>query len=116
MTQIRKLNEIENVKEFVENINDKELLIYEDIQGSKIFVNWNGEKIQIKPKSLNNYPINFIDLTMQVFYNQAYNYFLSLPDYVVTILNFCRYFKIVEHEEEIWRAILTAEKPFLTYI
>ena len=87
MTQIRKLNEIENVKEFVENINDKELLIYEDIQGSKIFVNWNGEKIQIKPKSLNNYPINFIDLTMQVFYNQAYNYFLSLPDYVTSLLN-----------------------------
>ena len=42
----------------------------------------NGEKFQIKPKSLNNYPINFIDLTMQVFYNQAYNLSLNRSGFV----------------------------------
>lgn len=87
MTKIKRLTEVENIPEFIESIKDKELLIYEDVQGSKIFVNWDGEKFQIKPKSITNYPLNFVDLTMQVFYNSAFQYFLSLPDYITNLLN-----------------------------
>jgi len=87
MVKIKKLNDVENISEFILSIKDKELIIYEDIQGSKIYVNWDGEKFIIKPKSINNEPLNFIDLTMQVFYNSAFKYFNSLPTYVTELLN-----------------------------
>lgn len=56
-------------------IFDNDIIVYEDIQGSKIWVNWNGKEFTITPKSLNNDPINLIDLAMQNYYNPAINYF-----------------------------------------
>jgi hypothetical protein len=87
MTKIVKLNNIENTDDFINKIKDKELLIYEDIQGSQIYININKEKIRIKPKSIKNDDLNFIDLTVQNFYNQAYNYFEALPGYIRDIIN-----------------------------
>ena len=55
----------------IDILRDKELLIYEDVQGSKIYVKWTGKKFLIKPKSVNMEPLNFIDLTVQMFYNDA---------------------------------------------
>lgn len=87
MTQIIKLTGVENADDFLNLIRDKQLLIYEDIQGSKIFVKYDGDKFVIKPKSVKSDPLNFIDLTVQKFYNQAFNYFSSLPDYVTDLLS-----------------------------
>jgi len=88
MTKIVKLNnDIDSAKEFISIISDKQLLIYEDIQGSKIFVKYDGEKFIIKPKTVKNDPLNFVDLTVQKFYNQAYNYFASLPSYITDLLS-----------------------------
>jgi hypothetical protein len=88
MTKIVKLtNDIESAKEFIEKINDKDLLIYEDIQGSKIFVRYDGEKFLIKPKTIKTDPLNFIDLTVQKYYNTAFNYFNSLPTYITDLLS-----------------------------
>jgi hypothetical protein len=88
MTKIVKLtNDIENAKEFIEKIKEKDLLIYEDIQGSKIFVRYDGEKFLIKPKTIKTDPLNFIDLTVQKYYNTAFNYFNSLPSYITDLLS-----------------------------
>lgn len=87
MTKIVKLNNVNNSEEFIEQIKDKELLIYEDIQGSQIYVRYNGDRFIIKPKSIKNDELNFIDLTVQKFYSQAFIFFHSLPDYITDILN-----------------------------
>ena len=88
MTKIIKLNnEIETAKEFINLISDRQLLIYEDIQGSKIFVKYDGDKFIIKPKSIKNDPLNFIDLTVQKFYNNIFQYMHSLPSYITDLLS-----------------------------
>ena len=87
MTQIIKLSGVENTDDFLNLVTNQELIIYEDIQGSKIFVKYDGDKFIVKPKSIKNDPLNFIDLTVQKFYNQAFNYFHSLPSYVTDLLN-----------------------------
>ena len=88
MTQIAQMTSLDNANssEFVKILKDKDLLIYEDIQGSKIFIKWNGKRFIIKPKSLKNDPLNFIDLTIQKYYNFAFDYFYSLPEMVTELL------------------------------
>lgn len=71
---VTRLNDISDINILDELLNSY-LTIYEDIQGSKIWVNWNGKEFTIKPKSLNNEQINMIDLAMQNYYNPAINYF-----------------------------------------
>jgi hypothetical protein len=86
MTKIAQMVTLENSKEFINILKNRELLIYEDIQGSKIYINYNGDTFTIKPKSLKNQPLNFLDLTLQKYYNFAIQYFLSLPEYVLNLL------------------------------
>jgi len=76
-----------NEEEILSDILTKEIIVYEDIQGSKIWVNWNGKEFKIKSKSLSNEPINIIDLAMQNYYNPAINYLSSLDDRVKSLLN-----------------------------
>lgn len=64
-----------NDNELLSGLLSDEIIVYEDIQGSKIWVNWNGKEFTIRPKSLTNDPINLIDLAMQNYYNPAINYF-----------------------------------------
>lgn len=89
MTKIARLKTDLNIdsKEFVNILKDRELLIYEDVQGSKIFAKFTGKEFVIKPKSISSDELNFIDLTVQKFYNQAYVYLHSLPEYVTDLLN-----------------------------
>lgn len=85
MTQIVKLNKSnENI---IDLLSNKELLIYEDIQGAQIFVKWDGSKFIFKPKSVNNQELNFVDLAIQKFYNFAFNHFYTLPEYVTNLLS-----------------------------
>jgi len=76
-----------NDQELLSSIFDNEIIVFEDIQGSKIWVNWDGEQFSIKPKSINNDPINLIDLAMQNYYNPAIIFFNSLDDRVKSLLN-----------------------------
>lgn len=69
------------------DILDSEIIVFEDVQGSKILMNWDGNTINIKPKSINADPINMIDLALQKFYNKAYAYFNSLDTKVKSLLN-----------------------------
>lgn len=85
MSKILTLNDIslDNVDELL----SKDIIIYEDIQGSKIWVNYNGTEFIIKSKSLNTEPLNLIDLSLQNYYNNAVNYLNSLDDRVRSLLN-----------------------------
>lgn len=74
MGKILTLNGVES-ENILNDIFENDIIVFEDIQGSKIWINWNGKEFTIKPKSLNNEPINMIDLAMQNYYNPAINYF-----------------------------------------
>ncbi len=76
-----------NDQELLSSIFDSEIIVFEDIQGSKIWVNWNGKDFTIKPKSMNSEPINLIDLAMQNYYNPAIKFFMSLDVRVKSLLN-----------------------------
>lgn len=85
MTQIIKLND--QPDSIIELLQNKELLVYEDIQGAQIFVRWDGSKFVIKPKSINNTELNFVDLAIQNFYALCFQYLHTLPDYVTNLLS-----------------------------
>lgn len=74
MGKILTLNGVES-ENILNDIFENDIIIYEDIQGSKIWVNWNGKEFVVRPKSLNNDPLNLIDLSLQRYYNPAINYF-----------------------------------------
>ena len=69
-----KLNNLQD-NSILDDIFNEEIQVIEDIQGSKILLNWNGKEFVIKPKSINNDPLNLIDLSLQKYYNPAINYF-----------------------------------------
>lgn len=76
-----------NDQELLSSIFDNEIVVFEDIQGSKIWVNWDGKEFTIKPKSIGSESINLIDLAMQNYYNPAINYLNSLDNRVKSLLN-----------------------------
>lgn len=76
-----------NEDEILNGVLSDEIIVYEDIQGSKIWVNWNGKEFTIKTKSLSSDAINMVDLAMQNYYNNALNYFNSLDNRVKSLLN-----------------------------
>lgn len=86
MKNLNTLNELESEK-FLNSIFKNEITVFEDIQGSKIWVNWDGNQFILKSKSINSDPINLIDLAMQNYYNPAINYFNSLDVRVKSLLN-----------------------------
>ena len=81
------LNDQPNVDNFVDNLDGKELIIYEDVQGSKLYVNYDGDRFIIKPRSVKNEELSFVDLAIQKYYNKAYAFFHTLPTYITNILN-----------------------------
>lgn len=87
MTKIAKIKTLDNAEEFVDILKEKDLLIYEDVQGSKIYVRWSGTQFLIKPKSIKNDNLSFLDLAIQKFYNKAYIFFHTLPDYITELMN-----------------------------
>lgn len=86
MGKLTTLNGIDDQKVIDEIVNN-DITVFEDIQGSKIWVSWDGESFIIKPKSINNDPINLVDLAIQNYYNPAINYFNSLDMRVKGLLN-----------------------------
>lgn len=79
-----KLNKQDN--EMLDNILNDTLTVYEDIMGSKLLVNYNGEEFEFRTKSINNDPISLIDLSLQKYYNKAINYFYTLEEYILSLL------------------------------
>lgn len=75
--------------DFIKALKGKDLLIYEQIEGSKIFVNYDtkNETFLIRPKSIKNDPIGLIDLAEQKYWGRAYAFFSTTPRYVTNIIN-----------------------------
>ena len=86
MGNLINLNESES-QELLDQIFRDEITVYEDVQGSKIWVNWNGKEFSVRPKSVSGEEINMIDLAMQNFYNPAVNYLASLDHRAKSLLN-----------------------------
>ena len=86
MSKLVTLNGL-NDDELINDLFNDEIIVFEDIQGSKIWVNWDGKTFTIRPKSISNDSINLIDLAMQNYYNPAINYLNSLDQRVKSLLN-----------------------------
>jgi hypothetical protein len=69
-----------NIDNFIEMLRDSELEVYENIQGSKIFFQYNGSEIILKARTLNSDPINKIDLALQKYYQAAWDYLEGLDE------------------------------------
>ena len=78
------INDIDD--ELLDEIFSKELIVYEDVKGSKIYVRWDGEDFLIKSNNLNAEPINFIDDSIDNFYGKAFLYFNGLSDRIKSLL------------------------------
>lgn len=86
MSKLQNLTDISTTNE-LDDILSNELIVFEDIQGSKIWVNWDGQNFIIKPKSISSEPINLVDLALQKYYNQSISYFTNLSDRVKSLLD-----------------------------
>ncbi len=86
MSKLQNLSEISTTEQLDEILNN-EIIVFEDIQGSKIWVNWTGEDFILKPKSVSSEPINLIDLAMQKYYNKSVSFFSTISDRVKALLN-----------------------------
>ncbi len=86
MGKLMNLNSLQD-EELLNKILISELTVFEDIQGSKIFVNWDGKNFTIKSKSISNEPLNLIDLTLQNYYNKAINFFLNLSERIKGLMD-----------------------------
>ena len=87
MPKMVKLTNEVDTKDFFNHIDGKELIIYEDIQGSRIYVKFTGDRFIIKPRSIKNDELSFVDLAIQKYYNKAYLFFHTLPKYITEMLN-----------------------------
>lgn len=85
MAKLVRLNEIEG-KQFLKRLQIEPIVIYEDVQGSKIFVKWTNQGVEIRPKRSDADPLNPIDLAVQKYYGLAYDYLRSLKPSIISLL------------------------------
>lgn len=86
MSKLIRLNDIENRK-LIQKLADQEIVVYEDVQGHTIYVQWDGERFIIRAKSYNAEPINLVDLAMQKVYSKALDYFDAMDEKKKKLLN-----------------------------
>ena len=86
MSKLLTLNK-ENIGDFITKIVESDIMILEDIQGSKIWINYDGKNVNIRPRNLNCENLNLIDLALQKYYNKAIEVFYSLGERVKSLLN-----------------------------
>lgn len=67
-----------SVDSLINILKNQYIVVYEDIQGSTIYVQSDGKDIKIKPRNLQNDDINLIDLAIQKFYGPVFEYFKNI--------------------------------------
>jgi len=85
MAKLVRLNKIEG-KSFLNRLKIEPIIIYEDVQGSKIFVKWTASGVEIRPKHHDAEPLNPIDLAVQKYYGKAYEYLTNLKPSIISLL------------------------------
>ena len=73
--------------QYLEALLKEKIIIYEDLQGSKLFVNFNSFRWRFKTKSISAPDMTLVDLAVQKYYNLAVNYFYSRPEHVKTLMD-----------------------------
>lgn len=69
-----------NIDNFVDMLTDSEIVVYENVHGSKVYFNYDGKQFSLKTRTLQSEPVNKIDMVMQKFYEPAINYLNSIDD------------------------------------
>ena len=82
MVVINNLNDLT----LLDNILSEELIVFENVEGTPIYVKWDGEDFLVKP-DLNSDPINFIDESNETFYGKCHSYLNGLDSRVKSLLN-----------------------------
>jgi hypothetical protein len=78
--EIKKLQTLgPDTEGLIEDLVDKKILVYEDIQGTKIFVRWDGIRWRFKARSLKSPDLNHYDIMIQNYWAPLVNYFQNLP-------------------------------------
>jgi hypothetical protein len=75
MSKLVTLNNLKTKADFLNKLKDKNLIVYEDVQGSKIFINYSNGEIKIKKQSLKREPLGDLELLMHKYYHKAYFFF-----------------------------------------
>lgn len=75
-----------NAENFIELLRDSNIYVYENIQGSKIFIEYNNDEFILRTKSINNTPINKVDLALQKYYHKIYDYLENLDERVKKLI------------------------------
>lgn len=96
MSKLIPLTEL-NVDNFVDLLKDSDIIVYENIQGSKIFIQYDGKNFLIRTRDINNEPINKIDLALQKYYMPVWSYLEGLDERIKKLIpkNYtflCQYF------------------------
>ena len=72
---------------FIDLISNNPIVVYEEIQGSPIYVKFDGQNVLVKPRNLSNDPLNVIDLAIQKYYGPCFSFFQNLSDRVKGLMN-----------------------------
>lgn len=74
--------------QFLKLLTEQPIIVYEDIQASKIWCSFNKltKTWEIKPKSPNGIAINMVDLAYQKYYKYVYAFLISLPSEATDLL------------------------------
>lgn len=90
-----------NPDNFISDVCNSEITVYEDIQGSKIFIKYNGVDFDIYQKTINSEPLSLIDISIQKYYNKVINFIQSVPDSTKKMLNKSWYFGFEYFPDEV---------------
>ncbi|MFV2016896.1 MAG: hypothetical protein ACC656_15805, partial [Candidatus Heimdallarchaeota archaeon] len=71
---------------FMELISNNPILVYEEVQGSPIYVKWTGTEMLIRPRNLSNDPLNEVDLAIQKYYGPGFQFFNNMPEHVKSLM------------------------------
>lgn len=74
-------------EDILNQIYSNEIVVFEDVQGSKLFVRYDGKNFEFIQKNINSEPISLLDLSLQKYYNKAINYFYALPERAKKLLS-----------------------------
>lgn len=71
-----------SVDSLINILKSQYIVVYEDIQGSTIYVQYDGKSILVKPRSLQNEPLNQVDLAIQKYYGPVFEFFQNIDEHV----------------------------------
>lgn len=98
MSKLIELNDL-NADNFIELLRDSDISVFENIQGSKIFIEYkhDTDEFLVRSKNVDNNPLNRIDLAIQKYYQKVFDYLDNLDIRVKKLLPIgnvfmCQYF------------------------